>query len=308
LHRYFAVGIVPDVKHHYVPQFLLRRWTDATGKLKIFSVRNGRLVSKAHTPEYTGYEIDLYAIVANALGFPKHVLEERLFARIDDGAAKVLEKLEHHQAITQDEHIAWTFFLSSLRVRQPDILVFLRTAGMKLLKGELAEQDESNPPPGALTTEDWFELHYSGALAARTMTSWLPRMIFHQGMMDSFAELTWWFREFEPDQPGLLLSDLPLHWEGGLDQPSFFVTLPIAPHRLFIGTRSEETEAFLSQMQPQTLIDRVNITTLASSSGRIWAHPEAQAHAFIESRLDTIGVNAITLDQVATRIGAKAAA
>lgn len=102
------------MKHHYVPQFLLRRWSNERGKVHVFAIRHGKLVSNERAPEYTGFENALYAIVRNALGLAEDVVERRVFSPLDNNAAKVLDKLESHEPITQDEHIAWTFFLSSL--------------------------------------------------------------------------------------------------------------------------------------------------------------------------------------------------
>lgn len=287
------------MKHHYVPQFLLRRWANEAGKLQVFAIRNGRLVCSELAPEYTGFEIGLYAIVANALGFSEDHIEKKLFGPIDNDAAKVLEKLERHEAITVDEHIAWTFFLSSLRVRQPDALDFLRTEGAKLLRHTLAEQDKATLPKGLPTTQQWLDRHFPGALGSTSLTSWLPRMIAHPEVMEAFGGVKWWFREFEPDAPKLLLSDLPIHSEGGLKDADFSIMLPIAPNRVFFGTRSAQTEQFLTQMAPAELIERVNRATLASSTDRIWASSRPDAQAFIEANLDAIGKNVVTFRSLA---------
>ena len=53
------------------------------------------MVSRARTPEYTGFENELYAVVANAVDLAEDVLEKRVFGPIDSNAARVLEKLEH---------------------------------------------------------------------------------------------------------------------------------------------------------------------------------------------------------------------
>lgn len=296
------------MKHHYVPQFLLRRWTGADGKLQIFAVRNGKLVCKSRTPEYTGYENDLYAIVAGALGHPADLLERKFFGPLDNNAAKTLEKLEHHKAISEDEHIAWTFFLSSLRIRQPDTLDFLRNDGITHLKRTLAEVDKLNTPAGTLSTEEWFNRNHPGALESKSLTSWLPRMILHDEVTERFAGLKWWFREFQPDEPKLLLSDMPLHWEGGFIEPEFMIHLPIAPDRLFLGTGTQQAELFLERMPASELIGRVNRTTLASSTGRIWASTRDEAQTFIESNLDALGTNVVRFDSLAPWATAEPAA
>jgi len=290
------------VKHHYVPQFLLRRWTNAAGKLRIFMIRNRRFVCKERAPEYTGFEYDLYSVITNAFGLSKHVLEENFFKPIDSSAAKVLQKIERHEVITADEHISWTFFLSSLRTRQPDTLEFLRTDGMKLLTKFLRERDTATLAADAPSTEEWFERHLPGALEATTLANWLPRMVLHDDVTRAFSELKWWFREFTPDQPKLLLSDLPIHWEGGFNNAEFFIQLPIAPDRIFFGTRSEQTESFLSHLPGGDLIERANRTTLASSSQRIWASTDGDAKAFIEANLDLIGTNVVTFTSLSSKL------
>lgn len=291
------------VKHHYVPQFLLKRWAGASG-LFCFCVRHGRLVYSERAPEYTGYEIDLYGILANALGVGEDHLEKRLFGPIDSNAARVLDKLELHAALTEDEHIAWTFFLSSLRVRQPDVLRFLRNEGMARLRATLAEQDKGTLPEGWPTTEQWFEQNHPGAMEALPLTNWLPKMILHDGVMDAFAGMRWWIREFEADLPTLLLSDLPIHWEGGFTADDFMLHLPLGPRRAFFAARSAETEQILDHIPPADLIRRVNLTTVASAGDRIWAAERTDAVAFIEANIEHFGVNVVPFETLAPAFAA----
>lgn len=264
-----------------------------------FSVRNGRLVCSERAPEYTGFEKDLYGILANALSVGEDHLEKRLFGPIDSNAASVLDKLEQHAVLTEDEHIAWTFFLSSLRIRQPDVLRFLRNEGMTRLRATLAAHDRETLPEGWPTTEEWFNRNHPGAMEAMTLTSWLPKMILHDGVMDAFAGMRWWVREFDADQPTLLLSDLPIHWEGGFTSEAFMIQLPLGPRRAFFGARSAATEQILDHIPPAELIRRVNLTTIAAAADRIWASERDGAAAFIEANLDKIGVNVVAFDTLA---------
>lgn len=189
------------MKHHYFPQFLLKRWTGASGRHFCFSVRHERLLCSERASEYTGYRIDLNGILANALGIGDDHLENRLFGPIDSNAARVFDKLDLHAALTEGEHSPWTFCLSSLRVRQLDVLRFLRDEGMTRSKATLAKQDQGTLPEGWQTTEQWFEQNHPGAIEALPLTNWLPKMIFHDGVMDAFAGMRWWIREFEADVP-----------------------------------------------------------------------------------------------------------
>lgn len=288
------------MRHHYVPQFLLNRWTNAAGKLRMFTIQNGRIVASLRAPKYTGYEDGLYAIVAHALRLSNDHIEQKLFSPIDNNAAKALEKLEQHRELTEDDHIAWTFFLSSLKVRQRETLEFLRTHGAALRTQILAQLDAGTLHAGAPSTEQWFNQHFPGVMEASSLTNWLPRMIANPDVLEALGGLDWWFREFSPEAPTLLLSDMPLHWEGGFHEPDFFIQLPIGPRRLFFGTRSAGCEQLLTQMSADDLIGRVNLTTLASSTQRIWASPDdATAQGFVDANRDTIGVNEISFASLA---------
>jgi hypothetical protein len=83
-----------QMRHHYVPQFLLRRWSGATGKLRTYTMRNGCLTQKDMAPRATGYKNGLYALVAGVLGYPEDHQEKQLFGPIDNDAAVALNKIE----------------------------------------------------------------------------------------------------------------------------------------------------------------------------------------------------------------------
>lgn len=246
-------------------------------------------------PRYTGYENGLYALIANAFDVDDNHLEQKLFAPIDSQAAVALHKIERRETITSDDKIAWAFFLNSLRMRQPDVLTHLRGEGMQMLKGNLAERD-ADLPAGALATEQWFNRNLPGVLEVHSLISWLPQMVIHDEMTDRFASLHWWVLKFRPEAPKLLLSDLPIHWEGGVHSDKFFIHMPIAPDRLFIGTATEATEKYLTELPTVELIYRVNRCSLASSSRRIWGSDTDDGGAFIEANLDAVGANVVTFE------------
>lgn len=281
------------MRHHYVPQFLLRRWTNASGTLRTYKMRDGHLTQKDMAPKATGYKNGLYAVVAGILGYPEDHLEKRLFGPIDSGAAVAMGKIERRATLDKKDHIAWTFFLCSMRVRQPDVLEFLRTEGKQHLAQILAELDKKTLPIGAPTTEQWFNRHLPGAIDAASLTSWLPRMIFQNEVLDRFGNLHWWCREFEADAPKLLLSDLPLHWEGGSNEQDFFIQMPIGPDRVFFGTSSVKTKEVLDAMPPDKLITSINGTTLASSSQYFWATTDSGLDSFVKANREAIGKNVV---------------
>ncbi len=284
------------MKHHYVPQFLLRRWANQNGKLQVFSRRQGRIICTERAPRSTGFVDDLYAIAANIFGIQKDLIERKLFGKIDNDAAVALGHIEAHQALNVDQQIAWLFFLSSLRVRQPDMLRFLRTTALNHVRRKIAAQRNLSSLDIAETPEAaWFEQNFPGNLEARSLTSWLPRMITHDGVLCNFENLLWFTREFSAEAPKLLLADMPLHWDTGLEDPDLVVQLPLGPDRILLGTRTESAKLFLNQISVPELVERANRATLASSVEFIWASERDAARSFIEANIDIVGANFASL-------------
>lgn len=286
------------MRHHYVPQFLLRRWTNTSGKLHVFSQRNGRLVNTERAPRSTGFVDDLYAIAEGVFGFPADLIERKLFGKIDNDAAVALGKLEAHEGFTLDDQIAWFFFLSSLRIRQPDTLRFLRTTALDYVKSSMTAKDKVAFAGDDALSMSWFEQNFPDGLEAKSLTSWLPGMIAHDGVLDAFESLSWFTREFAVAAPKLLLSDMPLHWDAGLDNPDLLIQLPLGPSRVLFGTRTEEAQQFIDQLAVPELIRRINRASISSSIEYIWASERDEARTFIEANLEIVGVHAIPFGQL----------
>lgn len=125
-------------------------------------------------------------------------------------------------------------------------------------------------------------------------------------MTDRFAGLHWCVLELSPEAPKLLLSDVPIHWEGAVATDAFFIHMPIAPDRLFIGTASKATEQFLDGLPRAELIRRVNRASLAISSSRIWGSDAQQGLPFIEANMEIVGQNVEPFDDIARRFLARA--
>ncbi len=157
--------------------------------------------------------------------------------------------------------------MSSLRIRQPDVLDYLRKEGGHLVRQFLAEADAKTLGPGEMSSEQWFGKNLPGAAT----------------------------------DPARLLWAMPLHWQGGFKNPEFFIQLPIGPRRLFFGTRSEKTEQILSYIEPADLIARANRTSLASASQRVWAQSDAPAREFIQPNLESWGANVVQFRSLAAQ-------
>ena len=115
------------MRHHYVPQFLLRAWaeTQPDKKVEIFRLDQPGLPSSRRAPKYTAYEEDLYALSMPVVaGMEQQAVEKHLLRRIDGLAAGVLRRLmtKGFAGLTLEDRCDWARFLMSLRLRQPEMV------------------------------------------------------------------------------------------------------------------------------------------------------------------------------------------
>jgi hypothetical protein len=81
------------MKHHYNPQFYLKPWQGADGKLEVFYRRSdGFVVSKRTHRKATGYAVDLYKLPGVSLA-DEHKMESAFMAVTDDDAVRARDLL-----------------------------------------------------------------------------------------------------------------------------------------------------------------------------------------------------------------------
>jgi hypothetical protein len=73
-------------KHHYIPRFYLKRWTNANGRLCEFSRPYDKVKARMTSPKGTGYIPNLYTL-PNLDPDLADDWERRFFLRLDDRAA-----------------------------------------------------------------------------------------------------------------------------------------------------------------------------------------------------------------------------
>lgn len=109
------------VKHHYIPQFYLRRWLNSEGILYVYV--KGR-IEPLRIPEKSiinfCQENHLYSIPSIAPE-DSEVIETKWFAPLDGDAATIIEKFNRGivKNLTSTERSDWFYFCSNLYYRSP---------------------------------------------------------------------------------------------------------------------------------------------------------------------------------------------
>jgi hypothetical protein len=115
------------MRHHFVPKFLLRAWSEGAsdGCLQEFRLDLEGVPSFRRPPVRTGYQDGLYALTeAVVAGMSQNAVETHLWSPIDNYAARVRTKMVQYglKSLSIKERRDWVRFLTSLRIRQPNIV------------------------------------------------------------------------------------------------------------------------------------------------------------------------------------------
>lgn len=280
------------MRHHYVPEFLQKPWTENSpdGKLEVFRLDIQGIPSKRHTPKHTGFDHDLYAFTQEEVaGMEKQAVEKHFLRIIDNNAASVRVKLEKDglKSLTIEDKMDWARFLMSLRLRQPDKVEMLKRESAQHLKATLNDQpeeyEELAAPEDAPTLEEWTEKQYPG-LIENFGLSCFHELVDNPEIGTKILKMKWWLWDFNETPYDLLLSDNPCIFVQGIDDPNCVIALPIHPRKAFMATQSYEVAKVMRNQRPRDLAVRLNESSVNQARVRIYARNESPRR-FIENRL-----------------------
>ncbi len=279
------------MRHHYIPQFLLKPWLagNADGRVEIYRLDLDGVPSSRKTPKHTGFEENLYALTIPVVaGMNQQAVEKHFLMHVDNLGALVRRKLDEHglRSLTTDDRVNWARFLMSLRIRQPDIVQMIRTDAAANLRVNLAAQPEQYEELAQLndpsTLEEWTEQHFPGLIENIGM-SFFHKLVDNPAIGDKLLRMRWWLWDCASVPHDLLLADHPCVFTHGIDDPRLVIALPISPKKIFIATQSDETADLLRRQRPKDLVVKLNEYSIGQTRTRVYARDTAPAR-FIRNR------------------------
>jgi hypothetical protein len=275
-------------KHHYLPQFFIRRWIDAEGKLAEYRRPRDKLIVKRKRPAETGDIVDLYANESKSDPVEGQALELLFMQKVDHGAARALAHIDDHGTKPNDPELrdAWTRFLMSLMHRTPERVKYL-TAKVKeyedgRLNRELREKYESlRGPDDPPDFDSW--LKAQGPLTPDLRVRLLKLLIDSKRIGNALNDMKW--SVFTLDRPrfGFLTGDHPIMISNGIGIRKGFILLAISPSQLFIGANDPQIVSSFETQRPNGLEQAVNDACTRQSHHVIVARDDSQT-AFVNKR------------------------
>ncbi len=200
---------------------------------------------------------------------------------VDNHAAEALKLLETDAPKIngdQKHKSAWSLFLLSLLMRTPEdvaALVGIWDDDWERDLPVLREQYEKKKKPGETRSLEEFIAQEDPDVKAKWAMSELPDLIDHQGIGQLLNNMHWFVITTKADVPRLLTSDRPLFVSGKLGAPDCYLTLPIAPDRLFVAVPSQDAEAAFRAQPQQELIEATNVRTAEHAVKYVYGNDNA---------------------------------
>ena len=267
-------------KHHYIPKFLLAEWATNAGKLwRFLRPFPGKLAVKAVAPAEIGYERHLYATPGLPAEKAQQV-EQRFLAPLDAQAAEAHRLLLSGTILMpQKQRSAWSRFIMSQWFRTPTELRHFKNAmGLVLaarhepLKKRYAEVRKPGDPE---TLEEAIEtlIPAFGGQAAMDLFRKLADDPKNGHRLNNMR----WSVVDTTFAGELLISDAALqHSKAGLFSPQGYLTIPIAPRKLFVAASRPEVLEAVHALPHGVLVARANRAMVRCASSFVGATDRAQ--------------------------------
>ena len=231
----------PPRKHHYLPKFLSRRWTDAEGMLTRYAqVHRGRFEVKRVTPAGIGYQRDLYTIPGWS---PEEaqLLETGLFSGVDHRAALALEEMiAGRWPLSNQARCDWARFLMAFWYRAPEDLAALKSGYETLVRGR-------NP-----------EIEWEAEELERYVLKSLPGRVDNPRMGQFMIDMEWRVLDVSSAHKELLTCDQPVIRSNGFGPPDGNYSMAVSPHHLFIAAWAGAGLEDLCSWSASRLVARAN--------------------------------------------------
>lgn len=287
-------GMSTPIKHHYLPEFYLRRWIGSDGKLTEFRRPHRNLVERRKHPAETGFERELYSIKTRDDAAARQELETGFLRKVDNDAAQALLYLEQERGEPPPERLrdGWIRFVMSLLHRSPARVAKMRRRitehEVEVLANMKRRWSSVRGPSDPASYEDYVASPEAKTLVEENLAKLLADMMDSEMIGNALAQMHWGFARLGTQRFGLMTSDDPVMLSNGIGTSNGFVALPTSPSSFFIAAnRLEVIEAFRSQTN-RALELAFNDAVVRQAHHLVIA-PDRRQFRFVENRLRQSG-------------------
>jgi hypothetical protein len=281
---------VADQKHHYIPEFYLKRWTGADHRLVEFCRRyKNRTVPRPTFPGGTGYVRGLYSIQDAPIGV-RDILEDKFMMVADGIASASLDvMLNDHVVPSGPNKHGWARFMLSLLYRTPEgvarsIALIRSFKENGKLAGLRDAYDAVRTPADPATPEEYIK-QYGERMEGRLLVDHLMRIIESPRVRGLLLGMQWHLGRMDNLKHPLITGDRPIIMTNGLSHPDSHIVMPLSPRHIFIAANTDsEAQRIMRLSRNGELAYRMNDRIARQARKFVYATDATQLR-FIDNRL-----------------------
>lgn len=276
-------------KHHYIPIFYLKAWTNEQGNFCEFSRPYRAVAYKWRHPSATGYQENLYSVP----GVPPEeaeAIEKEHMALVDSTAAQVHQKFlaNGKDDLIAGQRVAWSRFLYAMMFRNPEHIAGMDLRFKAAAPAFVEEYREIYPEvrrdSDPLTFDEFKDLYLSRGANISVLPS-IPFLLRSRRIVGEIQSFHFWTATLgDYSNLKFLTSDRPIIMNNGLGKLEAHIVIPLSPRVLFIAARGRWLHDRISKMPNAALAKLVNDKVARQSHRYVYGNDTSQQR-FISKRL-----------------------
>jgi hypothetical protein len=283
----------PSWRHHYIPEFYLRRWMPGgTKPLTVFWRPAGspKIVAQRVYPKATGY-IDRRIVEGGADPALFQIAESEFYTPADNAAATVLAKMETGaREFSGDERSAWTRFILSLIFRTPEAFqITLATLREDVLNTspEMERSYRRSREPGMpATLREAMKASLEDGSIAANVVKVLVDVNNSDKIGTHLVRMAWGTIQSGPFVPALLTSDRPVLIYRPLSAPDAHILVPVGPKRIFVAAQTDELWRRIAARSAHQTVQSLNEEVVSRAVKYVFGFSDWN-HRYISEKMST---------------------
>jgi hypothetical protein len=276
-------------KHHYIPEFYLKRWAGADGRLCEYSRPYKDVKARMTYPGGTGYMRGLYTL-EGATPDTADTFENDFLSIADGTAAVALQVMLNDNVIPpMREKMAWTRFILTLIHRTPEGVARNLELTRQYFEGDrareiLKEYDKLKGHDDPPTAEEYLQQN-KDRISSISNLELMANVMQSKLISNRLLEMSWHLGKFTNLVNTILTSDRPLVMTNGLKADDSHVVMPLSPqHVLCIAASDKVAKELIALSGGGELAARINDRMARQARKFVYGVDDRQLR-FVENRL-----------------------
>lgn len=273
------------LRHHFLPEFYLKRWAREDGRLVECKKPYGNTVKPRRThPKGAGFIFRLYAVE----GLPDdvaHEMESEFLSPVDSRAAQALTAMQADNEFSTAQRLAWASFVATLLSRMPEdidlVKQIIRELAQTILPGFQPIFERLKPENETRTFQQMTD-ELVGRSNQRAI-AFAGRIMSNDRLIRGIAAMEWSTLTFQRAKFEFLTSDRPVIYTNVLGNESHIV-LPVGPRRLFVAAKDRKLIDRIRSAGEDALVAATNAHVVGTANKYVYGSNDSQLR-FIQNRM-----------------------